>query len=195
HRPRAAPGLPACRCFRRSCPPRREETARPHHQHGQEGEMAGQDLPFRIDPAPDRLSQPEHDTARQRAPQAAEAADDHGLERIEQPRRPDRRIETGTDAEHDSGDHRDREREPDRNRIDVALVDAHQLRDRGIVGGGAEGTAEPGAIEDQLKQRDGGDRRHQRRQRREADAETRGQRHRRGFEGAGLQAAAVCAIA
>ncbi len=52
--------------------------------------MAGQDLPFRIDPPSDRLRQPEHDAARQRPPQAAEPADDHRLECVEQPRRSSR---------------------------------------------------------------------------------------------------------
>ena len=43
--------------------------------------------------------------------------------------------------------------EGDRHRhaVDVAVVDAHQLRGRGIVGGGAEGAADRRAREEQLQ--------------------------------------------
>ena len=61
--------------------------------------MAGEDLPLRIDPRADGLRQSEHDAAHQRAPQAAQPADDHGFEGIKQPCRSDRRIEIGADAE------------------------------------------------------------------------------------------------
>src|SRR5689334_4940322 len=71
----------------------REQAARPHDQDGEEGEMAGEDLPFRIDPGADGLRDPEHDAAGERTPEAAEPADDHRLERIEQPGRADGRIE------------------------------------------------------------------------------------------------------
>ena len=61
--------------------------------------MAGEDLPFRIDRGADGLRDADDDAAGQRAPEAAEAADDHGLEGIDQPRRPDGRIEIGAHAE------------------------------------------------------------------------------------------------
>src|SRR6478752_6860349 len=67
----------------------REQAARPYHQHDQEGHMAGQNLPFRIDVRADRLRQADDDAARERAPQAAETADDHCLEGVEEPRRTD----------------------------------------------------------------------------------------------------------
>ncbi len=57
--------------------------------------MPGEDLPFGIDRGPDRLRDAEDDAAGQRAPQRAEPADDDGLEGIDQPRRPDGRIEIG----------------------------------------------------------------------------------------------------
>ena len=89
----------------------REEAARPEHQHGQEGEMAGEDLPFRIDRGADRLRDADDDAAGERAPQAAEPADDHRLEGVDQPRRADGRIEVGADAEEER---RRRRRRPSR---------------------------------------------------------------------------------
>ena len=84
-----------------------------------------------------------------RAPQAAEAADDHRLERVEQPRRADGRIEIGAHAEIERGDRRSPPwRCPSRAQKMRLVVDAHQLRDFEIVGGRAEGAAERGAIED-----------------------------------------------
>ena len=52
----------------------------------------------------DGLRDADHDAAGERAPQAAEAADDHRLERVDQPRRADGRIEIGADAEKERGD-------------------------------------------------------------------------------------------
>ena len=120
--------------------------------------MAGEHLPARIDLRADRLRDAENDAAGERAPEAAEPADDHRLEAEDQPRRPDRRIEIGADGEEHAGDRDDRERQRHREREDVAVVEAHQLRDRLVVGGGAEGAAERGAVEQQLQAADHRDR-------------------------------------
>src|SRR5690242_8444958 len=77
----------------------REQAVRPYHQYEQEGHVAGQNLPFRIDVRADRLRQADNDAAGERAPQAAEAADDHRLEGVEKPRRTDARIKVGARAE------------------------------------------------------------------------------------------------
>src|SRR6266498_4206725 len=68
--------------------------------------MPGQQLPARINLRADRLRHAEDDAARERAPHAAEAADDDGLEAEDQPRGSDRRIEVGAHGEEDAG-HRD----------------------------------------------------------------------------------------
>ncbi len=52
----------------------------------------------------DRLRDAEDDAAGERAPEAAEPADDHRLEGVDQPGRPDGRIEIGADAEEEGGD-------------------------------------------------------------------------------------------
>src|SRR5262245_14558222 len=63
----------------------RKQTARLQGQHHEEGEMARQDLPFRVDARADSLREAENDAARKCAPEASEATDDHGLEGIKQP--------------------------------------------------------------------------------------------------------------
>src|SRR5258705_8300233 len=70
-----------------------KQAARPERQHHEEGKMARQDLPLRIDAGTDGLGEPEHDATSERPPEAAETADDHGLESIEQPAGTDGRSE------------------------------------------------------------------------------------------------------
>ena len=60
--------------------------------------MPGEDLPGRRQRRADGLRDAEHHAADQRAPQAAEAADDHRFEREDQPDRTGRRIEVGADG-------------------------------------------------------------------------------------------------
>ena len=50
-----------------------KEPARPQHQHDQEGEVPGQDLPLGIDLGAHRLGDADDDAAGQRAPEAARA--------------------------------------------------------------------------------------------------------------------------
>ena len=119
--------------------------------------MAGQQLPARIDLRADRLRHAEDDAAGQRAPHIAEPADDDRLEAEDQPRRADRRIEIGAHRQEHAGDGDDGERQRHRHGEHVAGVEAHQLRHRLVVGGGAEGAAERGAIEQRLQ---AGDHRH-----------------------------------
>ena len=116
-------------------------------QNDEKGEMPGQQLPARIDLRADRLRHAEDDAARERAPHAAEPADDDGLEAEDQPRGPDRRVEIGAHGKKDAGDRDDRKRQRHGQREDVAIVETHQLRHRLIVRRGAEGAAERGAIE------------------------------------------------
>jgi hypothetical protein len=112
-----------------------------HREHDEEGEMAGEHLPARIDARADRLRDAEDRPAGQRAPQAAEPADDDRLEREDQPRRPDRRIEIGAHPRNTPAIATTASATPIATAKD-ACVDAHQLRAVGIVGGGAEGAAE-----------------------------------------------------
>ena len=115
--------------------------------------MAGEQLPARIDLRADRLRHAEDDAAGERAPHAAEAADDHGLEAEDQPRRSDRGIEIGAHRQEDAGDRDHGERERHGEREDVPVVETHQLRDRLVVGGRSEGAAERRAIEQDLQSR------------------------------------------
>ena len=71
------------------------------------------------------------------------------------------------------------------------VVDAHQLRDFEIVGGGAKGAPKRGAIEQQVEQqdhRDGGD---QREQRNDADRKAAAELNRGGLDRAEPQPPAV----
>ena len=71
----------------------------PQQEHGEEHEVPGEDLVGRVDLVADRLGDTEHDPAGERAPQRPEPADDHGLEREDEPRRPVDRAEGRADAE------------------------------------------------------------------------------------------------
>src|SRR5436189_6336540 len=90
-------------CRRRSVHPSlsgaREEPARAQHKNCQKRQVPSQDLPFRIDLGADGLGDADDDAAEQRAPQAAEPADDDGLEGIEQACGPDGGVEGGALAE------------------------------------------------------------------------------------------------
>src|SRR5439155_27371939 len=70
----------------------RKQALRAQRKDQEKGEVAGEQLPARIDLRADRLRHAEDDAAGQRAPHAAEPADDDRLEAEDQPRRPDRRI-------------------------------------------------------------------------------------------------------
>ena len=84
-----------------------------------EGEMAGEDLPFRIDRRADRLRHADDDAAGERAPERAEPADDDRLEGVDQPRRSDGRIEIGARAEIERGDGHHDHGEPGRHGEDA----------------------------------------------------------------------------
>ena len=91
-------------------------------------DMARKKLPARIEMRADRLGDAEQNAAGQRPPQAAEAADDHCLETEDQPCRTDRRIEVGAHRKEHAGDGDDRKRQRHRQCEDVAVVEAHELR-------------------------------------------------------------------
>ena len=74
---------------------------------------------------------------------------------------------------------------------DVAVVEAHQLRHRLVVGGGAERAAERGAVEQQLQAGDHRDRDDELQQRQHADPDALGDLEARDLDAAGLEAAAV----
>jgi len=135
--------------------------------------VAGENLPLRIDPGADGLGDADNNAAGEGAPQATEPTDDHRLEGVEQTRGPDRRVEIGAQAERHRGDHRHRERNADRNGVDLPLVDAHQLGDLRLVGGGAERPPDRGTVEQQLQQHDGDDRGYQRGERGDAHGQAR----------------------
>ena len=82
----------------------------PHEQHDQEDQVAGEDAPARRELGADRLRHAEHDAAHQRAPERAEAADDHRLEGEEQLRRAVAGRERRAHAEEHAGDGHDAER-------------------------------------------------------------------------------------
>ena len=119
--------------------------------------MAGEQLPFRVDRGADRLRDAEHDAAGQRAPEQPRppmiTASKAKISRAG----PDRRIEIGAHAEKQRGDRADREREAHRDREQLLVVDAHQLRGDGIVGDGAKRAAQRGAIEELVERDDDGD--------------------------------------
>ena len=76
---------------------------------------------------------PEHDAADQRAPHAAEAADNHRFEGQDQPDRTGRRIEVRADGEQHAGDRREDHRDAERHGVELAIVDAHQLGGVGVI--------------------------------------------------------------
>ena len=127
----------------------------------------------------------------ERAPQAAQPADDHGLEAEDQPRRSLRRIEIGAHRQEHAGDRHHRKRQRHGQRKDVAIVEPHELRHRGIVGGGAEGAAERGAVEHELQAADHRDRDGELQQRQHADIDAAEQADCRHLDRAGLQFDAV----
>ena len=95
--------------------------------------MSGQYLPLRIDPRADGLGDAEHHATSQRAPEASEPADDDGFERIEQPRRADRRIEIRPQPEIERRNRDDDEGKAHGAGKDAVVIDAHKLRDFEIV--------------------------------------------------------------
>src|SRR6516165_10529250 len=64
----------------------RKQAARADHQDDEKGNMAGENLPLRIDVRANGLRQPDDDAADKRAPETTKATDDHRLERIQQAR-------------------------------------------------------------------------------------------------------------
>jgi hypothetical protein len=135
----------------------------------QKGDVTREYLPFGIQLGTDRLREADNDAARKRTPQAPEAADDHRLECVDQPRRTDGRIEIGADAKVERGDGCHHHRHPHGDRVDPVMVDAHQLRDFEIVGRRAKRPAQRGAIEQQIEQQDHRDGRAKREQRHHSD--------------------------
>src|SRR5262245_52087502 len=126
-------------------------------EDNEERKMPGEHLPAGIDVGADALGDAEQDAAEKRAPQAAEAADDHGLEAENQPRRSDRWIKIGAHRDEHAGDRDDGERQRHAEREDVAVVEAHELRHRLVIGGGAERAPQRRAIEYELHAADHGD--------------------------------------
>lgn len=153
--------------------------------------MPGQHLPAGIDLGAGRLDHAQDDAAGQRPPQAAEAADDHRLEPVDQPVRPDRRVEIAPHRQEHAGDGDHRERQRHRQPEDVAGVQAHQPRHRRVVRDGPEGAAERRAVEQQLQPADHHHGHGELRQRQDADAEPVGDPPRGHLDRPRLQPAAV----
>lgn len=153
--------------------------------------MAGERVPARIESGANRLGNAEDDAARERSPQASQAADDDDFERVEQPRRTDGRIEYGANAEQDAGDRHDRERDGGRQGINVPIVDPVQAGSIGIVRGGAERAAQSGTIQDKLDCADDGHRHHKDGRRHQADGELIANADAAHFQPRQLQAPAI----
>ena len=83
----------------------------------------------------------------------------------------------------------------ERQRVQVAVVDAHQLGGVGIVGGGAEGAAEAGAIEQKLQAADRQHRHREHQQRIDPDRDAARKLQARGLDRALLQPVGVGAEA
>ncbi len=122
-----------------------------------------------------------------RAPHAAQPADDHGLEGQNQPDRAGRGIENGADAEQHAGDRGEDHRDAERQRVELAIVDAHQLGGVGVVGDCAEGAADAGAVKQKLQAGDGEDRDRKNQERINADVDAAGQVQARGLDRAFLE--------
>src|ERR1700722_17710123 len=129
----------------------REQPARPNDQDNQKGDVPSEDLPGRRQRGTDRLRDAQDHAADQRAPHAAEAADDHRFKRQNQPDWTGRRIEVRSDRKQHAGDRGEDHRDAQRNGVELAVVDAHQLGGVGIVGDGAKSAPEAGAVEQKLQ--------------------------------------------
>ena len=95
----------------------------------------------------------------------AEAADDDRLEGVDQPRRADGRIEIGAHAEKERGDRHHHQRNAIASGEDPCGCRCPSARRYRIVGGGAEGAAERGAVEQLVERDDDGDGRREGQQR------------------------------
>ena len=149
--------------------------------------MPGKDLPFRIDLGADGLGKAEDHAARQCSPQAAEAADDHRLECEDQPGRTDQRIKGGAGAEIEPGDRDNGHGEAHGEGKDARIVDAHQLGDDRVVGGGAKGSPGFRLIEKPVERGDDDDGGDEGQQRHRADRQTVAQANRNLFKTTCLQ--------
>ena len=125
-----------------------------------------------------------------RAPERAQPADDHRFEGIDQARRADGRIEIGAGPEIERGDGDDDHGDTGRHREDAVRPDAHQPGRHRIVGGGAKGAAEGGAVEELVEPDDDGDGREEGQQRHDADGD-RAEADRSRFHAADRNAPAV----
>ena len=85
----------------------REDAAWTRDQNREEGEMAGEKLPFGVERGADRLGDAEHDAAHKRAPQTAEPADDYGFKGEDEAAGADGRIKIRAQAEKQGGDRAD----------------------------------------------------------------------------------------
>ena len=81
----------------------------------------------------DRLGDAEDHAAGECAPGAAEAADDDGLEGVDEACGADGGVEVGADGHEDAGDGDHGERDGGRDGEEVAVVDAHDLGGLGVV--------------------------------------------------------------
>jgi hypothetical protein len=165
--------------------------ARPQDEDDQEGDVTGQDLPFGVDGRAGCLRNADDDAAGQRAPQAAEPADDDGLEGEYEPCRTDRGIEIGAHPKEQSRQRGDGERDAHGDGEEAAVVDAHELGDVGIVGHGAEGAADRCTVEELVQPDDDGDGGCERQHRQHAHGDAAAQRHGGRLPSAGRQAARI----
>src|ERR1700730_4221937 len=76
----------------------RKQATWPQDHHNQKGDVTGKYLPFGVHLRADGLREADNDAARERAPEAPEAADDHRFECVDQPGRTNRPIEISADT-------------------------------------------------------------------------------------------------
>ena len=124
-------------------------------QDGEEHDVADEDAPAGAEGlGAEGLRDAEDDAADERPPDGAHAAHDDRLEGEDEAERALAGVERGADREQDAGERDDGQRDGHGQAVDVAVVDAHQLGRFLVVGGGPEGAAELGPVEEQLERGD-----------------------------------------
>src|SRR5271165_2443650 len=169
----------------------REEAARFEDKNEQKGEVTNEKLPLGIDSRARRLRDAENYAARQRSPEAAEAADNDGLEGEDQSAWTDRRIEIGPKTHEKGGDGANDHRDAHRNREHLAVVDAHQLRGDRIVRNRAKSPAQRRSIKYLVHRDDDADGGEKRQERQHADCQAANDGDRQSLDAARRQASTV----
>jgi hypothetical protein len=157
--------------------------------------MPGKDLPRWRERSPYGLGNAEENATGQCTPNAAKAADNHGLERQNQPNWPGCRIKNCANGEKDAGNRRKDHSDRKRQRIKLAIVDAHQFSGVSIVGHCPKGPPNTRAVEQKLQACNAGESDREKQQGIYADRYTPRKLKADGLDRTLLQAAGICAEA